>query len=74
MAGVFLYDQLCVQMRPAGHGIELLRHGAAVFVLGAAEDPKRNVLLPERLKNGLCMLLQDRDPRTLQNQQVTAPD
>lgn len=66
MAAVFLYCQCCIQPRLICRGGKRLRQRQAVFIVSAAEDPKRDVLLPKRLQNSLLVLLQDRNPRALQ--------
>ena len=72
MAAVFLYCQCRIQPRLICRGGKRLRQRQAVFIVRAAEDPKRNVLLPKRLQNGRLVLLQDRNPRALQNQKIAA--
>lgn len=50
MAAVFLYCQCCIQPRLICRGGKRLRQRQAVFIVSAAEDPKRDVLLPKRCK------------------------
>ena len=53
-------------------GIELPCKRQAVFILQTAENPQRNVLFPECPHQRVRMLLQNRNPRALQDQHIAA--
>ncbi len=52
--------------------IQLLCQRKAVLIIGTTENPKLNPLFLDRLKHFFHMILQNRNPRALQDQPFTA--
>ena len=56
----------------AARGMQLPRQGKTILILGAAENCEPDLLLPDGLDNLRRMIVQQRNPRALQNEHIAA--
>ena len=53
-------------------GMQMPRQGKTILILGAAENCEPDLLLPDDLNNLRRVIVQQRNPRALQNKRIAA--
>lgn len=53
-------------------GMQMPRQGKTILILGAAENCEPDLLLPDGLNNLRRVIVQQRNPRALQNERIAA--